>query len=266
MSAGTWSAAMACPPSPPIETGIKARRVHRDGGTRECSRYFGRGRSSTAAQGTRSVVRGPSFCWCMRRGHVLVCLESGDWRGGMKGEFLHPSLTATNDVPPQPCIKKAQPIEGRDTHSLRGVERSIGHVVEGTLEEEETSRSTLQCPSIRHHHHHQAALQLQTARGLRCVGTDQDHHLVHLHPQSTSYTLSHDTAAWPSHCIGTEADKKKEGNGVPSSNVHRHRQRQRQRQQLGNQSTGGGHPFHPFHPSHVAQGTVTSRPPPLQLG
>lgn len=94
--------------------------VHRDGGTRECSRYFGRGRSSTAAQGTRSVVRGPSFCWCMRRGHVLVCLESGDWRGGMKGEFLHPSLTATNDVPPQPCIKKAQPIEGRDTHSLRG--------------------------------------------------------------------------------------------------------------------------------------------------
>lgn len=77
--------------------------------------------------------------------------------GGMKGEFLHPSLTAANDVPPQPCTKKVQPIAGRDTLVLRGGggEESIGHVVEGTLEEEETSRSTLQCRSV-HHHHHQA--------------------------------------------------------------------------------------------------------------
>lgn len=122
--------------------------------------------------------------------------------GGMKGEFLHPSLTATNDVPPQPCIKKTQPIEGRDTHSLRGgVERSIGHVVEGTLEEEETSRLTLQCPSIRHHHHHQAALQLLTAKGLRCVGTDQDHH--HCSPSSSKYLLHslarHRSLAFPLH-------------------------------------------------------------------
>lgn len=75
----------ACPPSPPIETGIKARRVHRDGGTRECSRYFGCGRSSTAAQGTRSVVRGPSFAAACDGAMCLFAWSRETGGGGNEG-------------------------------------------------------------------------------------------------------------------------------------------------------------------------------------
>lgn len=85
----------------------------------------------------------------------------------MKGELLHPSLTAANDVPPQPCSKKVQRMAGRDTLSLRGEEggsrggeEEHWPVVEGTLEEEEgdleIDSPTLQCPTI-HHHHNQGS-------------------------------------------------------------------------------------------------------------